>query len=137
METPTANRVKIILLGLEGPVAAELGDVLSEQQQEVVSAPLQSIPECLDVVDQEAADVVFCPADGRQYAPLLEAIGQRWPELPVIVVSRMPEVSEWLDAIEAGAADYCAAPFESAHIQWILSSTVRQPQSETLYRTAG
>jgi DNA-binding NtrC family response regulator len=69
--------------------------------------------------------------------PLLEAIAHRWPELPVIVVSRMPEVSEWLDAIEAGAADYCAAPFESAHIQWILSSTLRQPQSEPLYRTAG
>jgi DNA-binding NtrC family response regulator len=136
METSTASRARIVLLGLDEPVVAELGDVLAAQQQEIISSPLHSVPECLQLVDRAAADVVFCPADAHRYLPLLEALNRRWPELPVIVVSRMPEVSEWLDAIEAGAADYCAAPFEPAHIRWILSSTLRQPQTAPLSRAA-
>jgi DNA-binding NtrC family response regulator len=36
----------------------------------------------------------------------------------------MPETSEWLDALEAGAFDYCAAPFDSQQFVRLLN-TVR------------
>jgi len=42
----------------------------------------------------------------------------------VVVVSRIPETSEWLDALEAGATDYCAAPFERQHISWVVESAL-------------
>jgi FixJ family two-component response regulator len=48
--------------------------------------------------------------------------------LPVVIVSRLPEVSEWLDALDAGAADYCAAPFEHQHMSWLIESALLASQ---------
>ena len=49
------------------------------------------------------------------------------PKLAAYV--QLPElrevVADWLDALEAGASDYCAAPFEPAQIRWVLQSHVR------------
>jgi hypothetical protein len=42
----------------------------------------------------------------------------------VVVETRNPEVREWLDALESGAADYCAAPFERSQLRWIMDSNV-------------
>jgi hypothetical protein len=39
-------------------------------------------------------------------------------------VSRLPEVSGWLQALEQGAADYCGAPFEPRHVRWALNSSL-------------
>jgi hypothetical protein len=41
-----------------------------------------------------------------------------------VVVSRLPEVSAWLDALEQGAADYCGAPFERKQVGWVLNSSL-------------
>lgn len=68
---------------------------------------------------------MFCPAEPEQYASLLEAMKAERPGVPVVVVSRLPEVSAWLHALELGAVDYCAPPFEPDHIQWILQSALK------------
>jgi len=67
------------------------------------------------------ADVIFCGADVSVVSGLRDA----QPDASVVVVSPHPEVSDWLDSIEAGAADYCAAPFESSQVRWILESSLR------------
>jgi len=45
--------------------------------------------------------------------------------LPVVVVSRDAETANWVLALEAGAQDYCAPPFEPSHIRWILEAAAR------------
>jgi hypothetical protein len=65
------------------------------------------------------ADVIFCSAD-REMVRQLRSI---YPKTSIVVVSRYPEVSGWLDSIEAGATDYCAAPFDSTQMKWILESS--------------
>jgi DNA-binding NtrC family response regulator len=87
-------------------------------------------------VERLGAEVVFCCSERSKYTALLEALGRKNPDLPVIVVSRVPDVSEWLDAIEAGASDYCAAPFESNHIRWILEAS-RKRKPQPIVRAAG
>lgn len=47
----------------------------------------------------------------------------------MVVVSRVPEVNDWLDAMDAGAADYCAAPFEKEQLDWILESNLGRYKS--------
>ncbi len=131
------TQAKIVLFGLDVGLASELSDVLSQRQQTVWVKPFLPPSECIGVVDEVGADLVFCSSDRENYVALLEAIGRDKPDLPVVVVSRTPEVSEWLDAIEAGASDYCAAPFESSHIQWILDSTLKHRSAPLLYRAAG
>ena len=127
---------RIVLFGLDDSLASELRRVLVRQQQTVFSEPLLAPRECLAAVERVGAELIFCSSHGKRYAALLEAVGRFRPDLPVVVVSRVPEVAEWLDAIEAGASDYCAAPFEAAHIQWILDSTLKHHSSGALYRAA-
>jgi CheY-like chemotaxis protein len=67
------------------------------------------------------AQVVFCPSN-LDDVTRLRAME---PSATIIVVSRHPEVTDWLDSIEAGANDYCAAPFEASQLQWILQSSHR------------
>jgi DNA-binding response OmpR family regulator len=72
-----------------------------------------------------AADVIFCRAEVDQVRRLKNAS----PGSAVIVASRIPEISDWLDALEAGATDYCAAPFERAQLCWVLESHMRAHQA--------
>jgi len=44
------------------------------------------------------------------------------------VVSRFPDVKQWLDALDAGASDYCGAPFERVQLHWILNSVLGWPE---------
>jgi DNA-binding response OmpR family regulator len=105
---------KILLFGLEYSVANELNPVLKQLGQTVqVEASASGVLEHTD------ANLVF--ADGGS----LGAVRDKRPELPVIVVSRIPEVSGWLDALDAGASDYCGAPFEPAQVRWVLDSSLR------------
>jgi DNA-binding response OmpR family regulator len=72
-------------------------------------------------VAESPVDIIFCGADVNLVSELRSAK----PEAPIVVVSRLPEVSDWLDSIEAGATDYCAAPFENAQVKWIVETSMR------------
>jgi DNA-binding NtrC family response regulator len=86
--------------------------------------PFTSVADCLEAVEALHPDVLFCTAQAGLHKQILVALAQRRLQVPVVVASRFPEVAEWLDALEDGALDYCAAPFEPAHIRWILESAV-------------
>jgi DNA-binding NtrC family response regulator len=55
---------------------------------------------------------------------MLSHLREAHPGLPVIVVTRQPEARHWLDALDAGATDYCGAPFEHIQLRWILGSVL-------------
>jgi DNA-binding NarL/FixJ family response regulator len=65
------------------------------------------------------ADVIFCRSDLNEVTMIRAAA----PRAAIIVVSRVPEIAYWLDSMEAGADDYCAAPFETVQLQWILQAS--------------
>ena len=103
--------MKVLLFGLDTQLAQELHAALAEAGG------------CVPAVDRLGADVIFCAADPACYRPALDILRREQPGLPVIVVSRHPMASEWIDAIEAGVTDYCAAPFEPAQLQWLLETS--------------
>ena len=105
----------IILSGLEPPVESSLLDVLRAEGHEV------SVQDGWDFV---RADAVFCNGDGPHYEALLDRIRNRRPDVPVVVVTRLPETEKWIGALEAGAADYCCAPFEPIQVRWIVSAVL-------------
>jgi len=111
-----------ILHGLDAALAKQLGDAMAQPGRKLHSTV--STSECISVAEILRADVVFCNSDRREYQRLLDAIEHRSLQLPVVVVSRIPETTEWLDAIDAGATDYCAAPFEHQHISWLVQSAL-------------
>ncbi len=122
MPTHRAATQNFILHGLDGALAAELSRALSKPGRALHWT--RSARECLSVAAQRHADVVFCNSERGEYRDLLCELKQSGLQLPMVVVSRIPETSEWLDALDAGAADYCAAPFERPHISWLVESAL-------------
>jgi DNA-binding NtrC family response regulator len=110
---------KALLCGLEHDVAQELRSVLAGQDIDAELCP--DISRVAKFVDQTSADVVFC-GFSKDLSALVNATSANPRKVPVIVVSRHPEVNQWLDALEAGAHDYCAAPFDSLQLRWILEA---------------
>jgi DNA-binding NtrC family response regulator len=110
----------IVLLGLDDTIAAQLADVLAEQRQIVHAHPFLSAGQSIGLLQRLHADIVFCADQPEQYRALLEAVRATLPGLPVTVVSPHTEIPEWLDALDAGAWDYCCPPFEAQQVRWIL-----------------
>ena len=104
---------RILLVGLETTMADELGRVLSQLGQSVQTAAPGSGTE-----DPGDIQLIFALETD------LSNIQRSRPGVPVIVVSRLPEVSAWLNALEQGAADYCGAPFEARQVRWALNSSL-------------
>ncbi|MCX6626195.1 MAG: hypothetical protein NTW28_01010 [Candidatus Solibacter sp.] len=106
----------ILLIGLESTMADELSRVLGQLGQSV-----QTATSGLGTADFGDIQLIFAPEGD------LASIQRSRPGVPVIVVSRMPEVSAWLSALEQGAADYCGAPFEARQLRWALNSSLARP----------
>jgi DNA-binding response OmpR family regulator len=103
----------ILLAGLDTTMADELSRVLLQLGQSVKCADQGTGAD-----DSAEIQLIF--------APETDLIGAQrsHPGVPVIVVSRVPEVSAWLHALEQGAADYCGAPFEARQVRWALNSSL-------------
>jgi DNA-binding response OmpR family regulator len=107
--------ISAVLYGLDDQLADELAQTLATCCRDVDRADGDTAARV------RGADVIFCRAEVDQVRRLKSVN----PRSAVIVASRLPEVSDWLDALEAGAEDYCAAPFERAQVRWVLESHVR------------
>ena len=105
----------VILAGLEPAAEENLGRVLSDQGHQVTIGWQATLP---------AADALFCNGDDPAYTELVREVRRLRPNLPVVVVTGLPESAKWLDALEAGAADYCSAPFDTLQICWLLAAVL-------------
>ena len=109
--------ISAVLYGLEEKLADELAHALTACCRRIDRADADPAGSAR----MRGADVIFCRADVGDVRRLKAAN----PDTAVIVASRLPEVSDWLDALDAGAQDYCAAPFERVQVRWVLDSHVR------------
>jgi DNA-binding NtrC family response regulator len=111
----TLNNIHALLFGLSEDLAGELLAPLRRCDIKVEAANR------MRSVADSSAQIIFCGADVN----LVSELRSTKPEASIVVVSRHPEVSDWLDSIEAGATDYCAAPFETAQVKWIVETSMR------------
>jgi DNA-binding NtrC family response regulator len=111
------------LVGLGEALASQLALAFDGYRTPIHSYSVPS--DWTSFLNELRVEFVFCMAEPELYMPLLEATRRIKPELPVVVVSHSADVRGWLRALEAGAANYCAPPFEPAQIQWILGSALK------------
>lgn len=111
---------KAVLFGLDPSLASSLETELAKCGYQTEWADGSQLEE-----EPPQADIVFCPSA----RPMLQRVMSLFPHTPVVVVSRLPEVDGWLDALEDGAADYCAPPFETVQIRWLLEAHAGQRRS--------
>jgi len=110
---------RVFFVGVEPAAAAQIARALAVERHQLEQKPkISGAHELLD------ADIVFAGGEPIHYLSLLREIRQSRPGLPFVVVTRVPETREWLDALEAGATDYCSAPFENRQINWLMESAL-------------
>jgi len=110
--------IRILLYELHEDLLCELRDALISAR--MVPAIEEGV--ALDAVDWSQYDLVFCPAIGEILQQVLTAAAGHMARVCVIAVSRLPEVQEWLDALELGAIDYFAPPFEQSQVRWLIQT---------------
>ncbi len=115
---------KVVLIGLEQLTASHICMALACEGHQIEQKPRDVVVR--DLLD---ADIVFAGGEPACYLSLLRRLRAARPSLPFVVVTRVPETREWLDALEAGATDYCSAPFESKHLRWLMESALPRRRS--------
>jgi len=113
---------RTVILGLPDDLASSLGHVLREQGHAV------RLVHALQEVCYDHPEVAFISGDNPEFPNYLDSLRASAPDLPLVVVTRFPENSTWLDALEAGAKDYCGAPFEPAQLRWIMDTVCPRVQ---------
>jgi DNA-binding response OmpR family regulator len=111
----------VTLLGFPSDLASQLGRALTSASY-VVNRTRR-----LRDLRQEAAGVVFLCGDSPGFLDTLSDVKKQEPGRPVVVATRLPETKHWLDALEAGADDYCGAPFEAAQVRWVMNTVMHAP----------
>jgi DNA-binding NtrC family response regulator len=117
--TSTVSSVRpldALLFGLHSDLACELAERLTSVCRVCSADAHFDISRC-------NADVIFCCAD----TALIGRIRRARPRAAIVVVTPQPEIADWLDSIEAGATDYCTAPFETSYLKWIVEGCLRPP----------
>lgn len=114
----------VYLIGLEQAIASQISRALAVERHRIEQKSQEiTVREMMDV------DIVFAGGEPSQYLSLLRRVREERPGLPFVVVTRVPETSAWLDALEAGATDYCSSPFESRQIHWLMESALPRQHS--------
>jgi DNA-binding response OmpR family regulator len=109
----------VFLIGLEQEIALHISRALAVERHRIEHKPRN-----VDTRDLMDADIVFAGGEPPQYLSLLRRVRQERPALPFVVVTRIPETTQWLDALEAGATDYCSSPFETRQIHWLMEAAL-------------
>ncbi|MAV75721.1 MAG: sigma-54-dependent Fis family transcriptional regulator [Cellvibrionales bacterium] len=92
-----------------------------------------SAEQALDLLAEQSVDMVISDVnmgamDGHQ---LLAAIKQRWPFIPVLLITAFATIDRSVSAIQSGAVDYLVKPFEPATlINLVAKYTIGTQQDE-------
>jgi DNA-binding response OmpR family regulator len=116
---------KVVLVGLEQATASQISRALGVELHQIEQTQHLATRELIE------ADVVFAGGEPSQYLNLLRMVRAERPSLPFVVVTRNPETEEWLNALEAGATDYCSGPFQSRQIHWLMEAALSSTNLRT------
>jgi len=110
----------VLFHGLDSDLAVDLRYALAGFCDGVQAEVLTGQAQARAALTNDRNTIVFCGTKTET----VKDLRRMNPNASIIAVSRLPETTDWLNVIEAGADDYCAAPFESHQLRWILDSTM-------------
>ncbi|UCG12758.1 MAG: response regulator, partial [Deltaproteobacteria bacterium] len=105
--------------------------ILSPEGFQVLAA--ENGREALELLERESANVVLCdlkmPVMGA--LEVLEAVGQRYPDIPVIIITGHGTVESAVECMKLGAYDFITKPFRADHLVLVVR---RALEKQTLER---
>jgi len=120
----------VLLLNLEDDAGQELAGILATNSFCVCrwNIPEGKCPEVSTLGERIrllGPDVICFSAPPGGYGRMLDALRRSGVRVPALAVSLAGEVSDWLDAIEAGAWDYFWGPFVPEHVKHVIENAIR------------
>lgn len=117
------RELNLLCVGLAPDLTQQIHDALQPNAVRAQRLSLE-LTEAQQLMSRAQVDVIFCSAEPRQARAVLKQAARECPGTPVIVVSREPEFQHWAEAMEQGAVDYCAAPFDRNELLWMIASHI-------------
>jgi putative nucleotidyltransferase with HDIG domain len=114
--SPSRRAARILVVDDENHVRTMVGATLERQGYQVELA--SSGREAAERLDRSSFDLVLTDIvmqDGNGMA-LLERIHGLYPNLPVVMISAIHDISVAIDSMRRGAYDYLLKPFEREHL---------------------
>ena len=114
----TTFHANVLFFGIDPELASDLQQALTGLCDGAQREALPGAADSLSTLKDGDVDLVFCNADTN----VIRNLRSTAPHTLLVAIGRFPEVSDWIDSLEAGADDYCAAPFERHQLRWIFES---------------
>lgn len=130
MSQEEPKTLQALVLDDEPIVGKNLRIILKKMNLEV--EVFQDPAEALRRIDEKRFDVVITDVvmgdvDGIQ---VLEHVMDKWPGVRVIIITAFAQMSLARKAMERGAFDFLAKPFEAEQVRQIVGKAVGQAQSD-------
>ncbi|MDP9149620.1 MAG: sigma-54 dependent transcriptional regulator [Myxococcota bacterium] len=115
---------KILVAGLDGAIQRLVEQALGEERATVVRA--LSASEALEALDDCAVDVLITDSRLPQSDGLLllRTVQQRWPGMPVLLVTDQASALEIAEAIGAGASDILVPPLSPNQLAFAVQKAL-------------
>jgi signal transduction histidine kinase len=128
-----AEQETVLVVDDEKVVRDGCNRILSPEGFQVLAAT--NGREALEVLDRQPANVILCdlkmPVMGA--LEVLEAVGQRYSDIPVIIITGHGTVESAVECMKLGAYDFITKPFRADHLVLVVR---RALEKQTLERRA-
>lgn len=112
------------LIGFPDHIAAELTAQLARQGYRV------SQHRRADELQVQPAAVFVC-GDSTGWLETICEVRAMYSRVFLVAVTRASDHEKWLDALDAGANDYCAMPLDDRQFEWLLRRETPRHRAET------
>jgi DNA-binding NtrC family response regulator len=121
---------QIVIASAEREERRAMCNILRKQGLEPIVA--SSIRECEEILGQQNVGLVFCArwlADG-DYRGLLIAPRHAGGKTRIVIVNRLTNWEEYLDAMRLGAFDVISAPCRHTDVEWMIIQALREEHAQ-------
>jgi len=121
---------QIVIASADMEERRALCNILKKQGLEPIVA--SSVRECEEILVQENVGLIFCArslADG-DYRALLIAPRHASRKTRIVIVNRLTNWDEYLDAVRLGAFDVISAPCRPTDVEWMIIQALREEHAQ-------
>jgi CheY-like chemotaxis protein len=121
---------EILLASTDLEARRKIAHVLKEEGWDVTCA--SRVKDCRETLANRPVRMIFCDfrlSDGT-YRDVLPFVRINHPKVPVVVMSRLADWDEYLDALRRGAFDLIASPSEPTDVLLAVSRALRDDRGK-------